>query len=164
MWSNIVRSGSTLSANPWRVRPRATRTPIAAIFSSPTHTPVYPSDRVGRDAEVGERGDQHVLEPAYVRDDVALPRPPLRERDDRVADQLPGPVIRDVAAAIGGDQLRADRRRLAQDVLARRARTERVDVRVLLQQQVLVVGVLVHRALQRLGLAVRDQPEPPRLQ
>ena len=125
---------------------------------------MYPSDRVGRDAEVGERGDQHVLEPAYVRDDIALPRPPLGERHDRVAHQLPGPVIRDIAAPIGDDELGTHRRRLAQDVLPLRARTERVHVRVLLQQQVLVFGVLVHRALQRLGVAVRDEPEPPHLQ
>ena len=107
---------------------------------------------------------EHVLEPAHVRDDVALARPPLRERDDRVADELARAVIRDVAAAVGVDELGADRRGIAQDVLALRARTERVHVRVLLQQQVLLVGVLVHRALQRLRLAVRDEPEPAHLQ
>ena len=138
MWSNIVRSGSTLSAKPCRVRPCATRTPIAAIFSSPTHTPVYPRSAARVDAEVGERRDQHRFEPAYVRDDVALTGAPLGERDDRVPDELAGPVVRDVAAAIGVHELGADRRRVAQHVREIRARPERVDVRVLLQQEVVV--------------------------
>ncbi len=34
MWPNMVRSGDTFSANPCRVRPRATRTPIAAILAA----------------------------------------------------------------------------------------------------------------------------------
>jgi len=42
-------------------------------------------------------------------------------------------------------------------------RAQRVDVRVLLQQQVVGIGTLVDRALERLGLAIRDRPEPPRV-
>ena len=101
-----------------------------------------------------------VLEPADVRNDVTLAGAPLLERDDRVADELTGTVIGDVAAAIGFDELGADRRGIAQHVRAIGARTERVDVRMFLQEQVLLVRVLVHRALQRLAFTVRNEPEP----
>ena len=113
MWSNMARSGSTLSANPWRVRPPATLTPIAAIFSSPTQTPVNPASRARLDAEVGERADEHRLERAHVGDDVAQTVAPRRQRDDRVADELTGAVVRDVAAAVGADELGAHRVRAA---------------------------------------------------
>ena len=40
-----LRSGETLRAKPWLVTQRDRRTPMAAIFSSPTHTPVSPGTR-----------------------------------------------------------------------------------------------------------------------
>ena len=40
MRSKWLRSGSTLSANPWKATQRRTATPIAATFCSPTQTPV----------------------------------------------------------------------------------------------------------------------------
>jgi hypothetical protein len=45
------------------------------------------------DAEVGERADERLLERADVGDDVADPGAPLGQRDDRVADELAGPVV-----------------------------------------------------------------------
>src|SRR5438132_8198156 len=53
-------------------------------------------DGAGRDAEVGERGSQGVLERPHIRDDVRR----VAEREDRVPDQLPGPVVGDVATAV----------------------------------------------------------------
>ena len=90
------------------------------------------------DAEAGERVDQRGFEPADVRDDVGRAVAPLRQRDDRVADELAGPVVRDVAAAVGVHELRADARRRHEHVRGIGARAERVDVRVLEQQQVVV--------------------------
>ena len=62
--------------------------------------------RGARRPEVGERVDEHAFERAHVRHDVAQPVAPVGQRDDRVADQLPGPVVRDVAAAIGAHERR----------------------------------------------------------
>ena len=45
MRSKLARSVVTLRANPWLVIHRAMRTPMAASFSRPTHTPVSPSTR-----------------------------------------------------------------------------------------------------------------------
>ena len=56
---------------------------------------------LGRDSEIGERVDEHAFECTHVRHDVAQSVTPVGQRDDRVPDQLPGPVIGDVAAAIG---------------------------------------------------------------
>ena len=116
------------------------------------------------DAEVGQRGNQHRFEPADVRDDIALTGAPLGERDDRIADELTRPVIRDVAPAIRVDELGTDRRRVAQHMGEIGARPEGVHVRMLLQQQIVVGCALVDRALQRLGLPVRNQPEPARVE
>jgi hypothetical protein len=73
-------------------------------------------------------------------------------------------VVGDVAAAVDVEQLGADGRGIHEHVRRVGLRPERVDVRVLEQQQVLVFGALVQRALQHVGLAVRDPPEPTRLQ
>ena len=116
--------------------------------------------RSGLDTEIGERGDEHRLEPAHVRDDVALAGAPLGERDDRVADELPGPVVGDVAAAVGPHELGAHRLGRHEHVGEIGARPERVHVRVLLQEQVVVGRARVQPALQRLGLAVRHPPQP----
>jgi hypothetical protein len=84
------------------------------------------------DAEVGERRDQDRFEPANVRDDIALTGAPLCERDDRVSDELARPVVGDVATAIGVHEIGSDRSRVVQHVREICARSERVDVRVLL--------------------------------
>src|SRR5262249_9374483 len=62
----------------------------------------------GFDAEVGEDVDEHALDLTDIPDDVAQTRAPLRQRDDGVADELAGPVVRDIAPAIGPHQLRTD--------------------------------------------------------
>src|SRR5262249_49621087 len=61
-------------------------------------------------------------------------------------------------------ELGADRRRIAQDVREICTRTQRVDVRMLLQEEVVVGGAFVERALQRFGVAVRDRAEPTGVQ
>ena len=109
----------TLSAKPCIVRPFVRRTPIAQTLR-----------RVGRDARVephageplepagvrhaqlGERVDHEPLDVAHVTRRAEA----VVEVEDRVADELPGPVIGDVAAALDRDELGADRRRLAAQV------------------------------------------------
>src|SRR5215204_4642109 len=56
-------------------------------------------DPAGRDAEVGANVDEHLLDPADERDDVDR----IRQPDDRVAHDLPGPVPGDLAAAVDVD-------------------------------------------------------------
>ena len=98
----------TFSAKPWLVIQREIRTPIAASFSSPTHTPVSPATRPAVTPKRRGRPDQHLLEIAHVAVDVAAVGLQI---DDRIADELTGPVIRHVAAAAGFDDLDAARRR-----------------------------------------------------
>ena len=62
--------------------------------------------------------------------------------EDRVADELAGAVVGDVAAAVGLHQLGADLGRRHEQVAQVGPHAERVDVRVLEQQQV-VVGASV---------------------
>ena len=116
------------------------------------------------DTEIRERVDEDGFELAYVRDDVALARAPLRERHDRVPDELAGTVVRDVATAVGPHERSADRLRRNEHVREIGARPERVDVRVLLEEQVVVGRPRVQAALQRLRLGVGHPPEPPRAQ
>ena len=94
----------TLSAKPWRVYQRDRCTPSAAIFRAPPalelldpHAGVLLDARRGQ-AVLGERADQHLLEPAHVAAHVLLAGLEVHER---VADDLPGAVVGDVAAAIG---------------------------------------------------------------
>ena len=115
---------------------------------------------VGRDPEVGTNRDEHGFELADVGDDVALACAPLLEGDDRVADELTGTVVCHVAAAISLDELGSHRGRIAEHVLDLRARPERVHVRMLLEQQVVGIGVLVDRTLQRFRFRVGHEPEP----
>ena len=93
----------TFRAKPWLVTHLAIRTPIAASFSSPTHTPVSPAS-ARRNAEPGHRTDQHLFQIANVTVNVAAIR---AEVDDRVADELTGTVIRDIPAASCLDYLHA---------------------------------------------------------
>jgi len=57
-----------------------------------------------RQAELRQCIDNHLLEPAHVGDHVP---PPLAEVEDRVAHQLSGTVIGDVAAAVRLEKLDA---------------------------------------------------------
>ena len=87
-------------------------------------------------AEIGERVDQQLLDGAHVRDRVghaaaALPR----HGEDRIADELAGAVIRDVATSIGAHELGAHVRGRHEHVAHVGAHAERVDVRMLEQQQ-----------------------------
>ena len=95
---------------------------MAATLRSSIHTPV------------GQRVDQQLLDRADIRDGVGHPAPPLPGHgEDRIADELAGPVVSDVAAAVGLYQLRTDICRGHEDVGRIRPHTERVDVRVLEQ-------------------------------
>jgi hypothetical protein len=82
---------------------------------------------------------------------------------DRVADELAGTVVRDVAAPIGVDELGSDRRRIDEHVGEIGARPHREDVGVLQQQQPVVGPVGEQPVLQRVGIPVghRAQPSHP---
>ena len=82
-------------------------------------------------------------------------------RDDRVRHELAGAVVRHVAAAVGALERGADLRRVDEDVAVVGVRAERVHVRVLQQQEVVVLGLTGQRVLQHRGLVVRDRPEGP---
>ena len=95
--------------------------------------PVDPHARVavepGRtgEPEVGQRVDQHLLDRAHVGDGVGHAAAPLAgHRQDRVADELARPVVGDVAAAVGADQLGADASGVDQHVGRDRPRTPSV--------------------------------------
>ena len=115
---------------------------------------------VGRDAELGERVDEHTLERAHVGHDVAQAVAPVGQRDDRVPDELARPVIGDVAPAIRDARGRRRPCRRHQHVGRVGGGAERVHVRVLEQQQVVVTGTRVERALELVGFAVRNATEP----
>src|SRR5262249_10201074 len=69
-------------------------------------------------------------------------------------------VVRDVTAAVGDDKLRAHPLGRDQHVVAVGGGAERVDVRVLEVQQVVVGGAVVQRALQAVGFPVGDPTQP----
>ena len=116
------------------------------------------------------RPDQHLFEVAHVPVHVAAIG---LEIDDRVADDLAGPVIGDVAAAPGLEHLDAAR---GQVVVGREnvrpaavaAHAEREDGRMLDQQQQIAdragAPLLDERALQRERVGVRHQAEAPDLE
>ena len=67
MWPNIERSGSTFSAKPCIVRPRVSRTPMAAILrgcgpSVDPHARIAVEAAGAGQAEVGERVDHELLD------------------------------------------------------------------------------------------------------
>lgn len=122
-------------------------------------------DPGGLHTELGGGADQRVLQPADVRDDVHRAGQLL----DRIADQLPGAVPGDLAAAVHVDDGGAVQWAFA----VGRAPSGRVDGRVLQQQTGVRDGVLesgrVHLALLLPGLLVVDgllaesQPDEPKL-
>ena len=112
-----------------------------------THTPGKSASRPasGRPRSA-ERVDDELLDRAHVGGGVGEPAAALPgQRQDRVADQLAGPVVGDVAAPVGPHQLGADRRPAARSRWPRSAADpERVHVRVLEQQQVVVAATRVN--------------------
>jgi hypothetical protein len=110
-----------------------------------------------RQPEVGQRVDDDLLDGMH----VGRHRPrPHGHVDDRVPDQLAGPVVGDVAAPVGLDQVGPDRRRRHEHVGQVGPHAERVDVRVLEQQQPLVVPGPMEGALELGRLPVRNSTEP----
>jgi len=165
MASYAAWSLSPLIAKPCMMTPLDTRRPMAATLGSGrpqrrTHTPLRPLDPLAGDAELGEHVEQQLLHAAHEShhiDGVSQPH-------DRVADELPGPVPGDLAAAVDVDDGRAAADR---PVAALGALAGGLDGRVLEQQQ-RVGGVAgddlgVHRPLQIPGLAVLHRPEPTHL-
>ena len=169
MCPNMARSGLTLSATPWRVRRRpepvrSVRTPTAAILRAMRTAGVEPHARVlvlarrPAQAEVGQRRDDDLLQPVHVR------RPGcgvVGHRDDRVGHQLARTVVRDVAAAVGPLEHRADGSRVDQHVALVGMRPQRVGVRVLQDQQVVVGRLRRQCVLERVRLVVGNRPERP---
>ena len=113
-----------------------------------------------RQAEIGEDVDHELLHAMHVaRRGVGA----HGHTEDRVADQLAGAVVRHVATAIGLDQLGPHRRGRHEHMVERGAHAERVDVRVLEEEQV-VVRVLEQGVLERVRVAVAHASEPARVQ
>ena len=69
-------------------------------------------------------------------------------------------MVRDVAPPVALDHLGPHRRRVGQDVGRVGADPERVGVRVLHEEQVVVGGVLVDAVLEGEGVLVADPSEP----
>ena len=118
-------------------------------------------DTSGGETEVGEHVDDHLLDGVDVGHGVGhTPTPLAGQGEDRVADQLPGPVVGDVAAPVGGHQLPSLGLDVDQDVGGRRRASEGDHVGMLEQQDVVVV-VGLESPLQGEGVVVRDPAEPP---
>ena len=93
-----------MTAKPCVVIPRETCTPIEAILRSPhPHAGVVdalPVARARAHALLGKRLDDRVFHRAQVRVHVV-------DAHDRIADELPGPVVGDAPAAVAVDHLDA---------------------------------------------------------
>ena len=117
------------------------------------------------EAEVSQHVDHEGLDGDHVgfavRQTTAAP---AGDREDRVADQLSRPVVGDVAASVGPDELGAHLSRRAEQVPEVAAHAERVDVRVLEQEQVVVDTLGEQPPLERVGVAVADPPQPADVQ
>ena len=125
-----------------------------------SHTPVSPSNRVALDLESGQRAQERLLEVA----DVALHvLPVVPEVEDRVADELPGPVEGRLAAAVGLGDLDLGALGEVQLELRLGAPPDRDDRRVLEKDHGLRDRALRHRAgeraLERERLGVGHEPE-----
>jgi hypothetical protein len=108
--------------------------------------------------------DEELLEVAHVAVQVAAVR---LEVEDRIADELAGTVVRDVAAAAGLEDVDAEQPLLSASSMrtcSGAGRAERDDVRVLEQEQRVAgsrppaPGDELLLQLERLG--VRDRPQP----
>ena len=127
----------TLIASPWVVTPRLTWSPIEPIFARADPDAGQALDRrlASHARRLAERGDHRPLQPAHVLVDVVAV---AAQVDDRVGDQLAGPVVGDEAAAVGVadfDPLRFVPGGPHRQFLRLRAAPAGVDGRVLEQQQ-----------------------------
>jgi hypothetical protein len=111
------------------------------------------------EADVGQRVDHDLLEGVDVRGGVGDARL-RRQREDRVADELAGAVVGDVATTAHLHELGADRRRGHEHVGEVGADAEGVGVRMLLEQQVVVRRPLEQRLLHRERVPVADPSDP----
>jgi hypothetical protein len=136
MASKNPRSVPTFSAKPCEViHPLETRTPMAAILSSPTHTPVRPAWRVAVMWKVGQRPDQDLLQVADVAVDVLAVGLQVQ---DRVAHQLAGAVVGHIAAPAALVQLHAHEpalRLIEEDMARVRPAAHGDDVGVLQEEE-----------------------------
>ena len=107
-----------MSAYPCVVTQCEMWTPIEAILRGGGFDPdpVSPSIRVASTPNGAERADQRLLEVAAVALHVLAVAP---EVEDRVADELAGPVVGGLAAAVGLDDLDLGAVRNVQLALAR---------------------------------------------
>ena len=79
--------------------------------------------------------------------------------NDRITHELAGTVVGDVATAIDAKHLRTDRVGIVDYVLGLRPHPQGVNVRVLEQQQVVLVAATEKRVLQRERVSVGDASE-----
>jgi hypothetical protein len=82
------------------------------------------------------------------------------QREDRIHDQLSGPVVGDVAAPVGPRDRGSEGSRVAQDVRRVGPHPEGEHVRVLEHEQVVVGSPLGEAPLERVGLVVGHGAEP----
>ena len=133
----------TLRAKPCIVRPsreaHADRRDLARHDGGsdgrrrPTHRDTRRAGR--RSAGRAREGvDQQALDTAHVRRRAE----PVVDVEDRIADELPGPVVGDVAAALDRHEVGADRGRVAPGCVEVGALAVREHVRVFEQQQMLL--------------------------
>ena len=152
-------SGDTLRANPCidrpsRPAPRWRRSCVGLDPSGSTHTPGYTLQTAGTgEPQVAKDVDHHLLDGVDMTRRRAWSH---RYRHDRVAHQLPGPVIGHVTSTIGADDLGPDGLRIHQDVVRIGAHSEGVNVRVLLQEQPVVPAISPEPPLERESVPVAD--------
>ena len=171
MRSKSARSTPTLSAIPWYATPRSTRMPRAPILrgsapSGSTQQPGWPSRRPAATPNARARVGERRLERADVRPEQQAA---VREAQDRVRDQLAGPVVGDLAAALHAQHLDPAGGELVggrEHVGVVRLATQRQH-RGVLEEQQLVVDPAVRAGrrealLQVPGLAIGDPAQPAR--
>ena len=169
MWPNMARSVVTFSATPWSVRRRPgpvrrVRTPMAAILRASDRPRVQPHPGYSSSlvAPVRPRSASVSMTTCSSRCTCAGPCcGVVGHGDDRVGHQLARPVVGDVAAPVGALQHGTHQRRVDQHMLLVRVLSERVGVRVLQDEEVVVGRLGGQRVLQRVGLVVGDRPERP---
>ena len=156
--SKSRRSVVTFSAKPCEVTPCETWTPMAAIFFSGccrrrcVQTPVQLADALRHHAEVAAGADEDLFEQADVVDRAEVRAffagEVAAQIDDRIADELAGAVVGDVAAAIDLVELDAALREefiAGENVGAVGVAAKREDGRMLEQQQRVADEVLLAR-------------------
>ncbi len=149
MWSNMERSVRHVEGEPvGRAAPRRPHPdgPIfgdrwrrAASGSSETHPhPRVPASRPtpdGGSPRATSASMTHLLDPVDVLGSAVGPGP---YGDQRIADQLTGAVEGDVTTPVDPDQVGTDRGRVHQHVVEVTVAADRVDRRVLQQEEVVV--------------------------